>query len=162
MVRNIQQTNASNVMYTILITGDRLKADTKAEHEKLCELWYTIIYVALKEIRDQLLGTDKIFVIHGGANGIDKTSHKAAFRLGLNIHSYPALWSEYGRAAGPIRNRLMLRENPIDLVLAFHDNLKNSSGTKDMIDISLKAEKTVRHYKSDGTFIELKQLPLGV
>lgn len=149
-------------MYTVLITGDRLKADTKEEHEKLCQLWYPVIYYALYEIRERFQGIHKILVIHGGANGIDKMAHTAAYRLGLIVHSYPALWSEYGRSAGPIRNRLMMNENSVDIVLAFHDHINKSSGTKDMINVALKNHKDVRLYKSDGSWLKQDRLPLGV
>ncbi|KKN01348.1 hypothetical protein LCGC14_1128740 [marine sediment metagenome] len=39
----------------------------------------------------------------------------------------------YGKAAGPIRNKQMLDEGQPHLVLAFHDNIEESTGTKDMV-----------------------------
>jgi len=46
---------------------------------------------------------------------------------------FPAHWDEYGRAAGPIRNRQMLDKGWADAVVAFHLNLDESKGTADMV-----------------------------
>jgi hypothetical protein len=48
------------------------------------------------------------------------------------VRAFPADWNRFGPAAGPIRNRLMLDENP-DLVIAFHSDLSNSRGTADTV-----------------------------
>ena len=69
-------------------------------------------------------------IIEGGAEGADRIAWEAANRLSLDCATYLADWKKYGRAAGPIRNRVMLDQKP-DLVLAFHDNLEKSRGTKD-------------------------------
>lgn len=69
-------------------------------------------------------------VIHGACRGVDRLGASAAQDLGFAVEVFPANWNEYGRAAGPIRNRQMLDEKP-DLVLAFHDNIEESRGTKD-------------------------------
>lgn len=82
-------------------------------------------------------------VIDGQAHGADSLGHLAAVRLGLPTLRLPANWERYGRAAGPIRNRAMLREKP-DLVLAYHDWFPASKGTKDMVTISRKAGVEVR------------------
>jgi len=73
-----------------------------------------------------------IEVIHGNAAGADRLGASCAIELNIPIRSFPANWSAYGRAAGPIRNRQMLDEKP-DLVLAFHSNIEASKGTKDCI-----------------------------
>jgi hypothetical protein len=52
---------------------------------------------------------------------------------------YPAQWHKYGRAAGPIRNQQMLAEGKPDLVLAFHDDIDGSRGTKDMVNRARRA-----------------------
>jgi hypothetical protein len=69
-------------------------------------------------------------------------ARRIAEELGLEVRKYPAKWHTYGKAAGPIRNREMLKENP-ELVIAFHDDIKNSKGTKDMVTIAQKAGITV-------------------
>ena len=72
-------------------------------------------------------------IIHGTASGADLLAGEVAKEMGLIVQEYPAHWARYGRAAGPIRNRLMLDQVP-DLVLAFHDNINASKGTKDCLE----------------------------
>lgn len=73
-------------------------------------------------------------IVHGDAAGADKMCGYVAEKLGYPVHKIPANWSKFGRAAGPIRNREMLKQHPdIGLVLAFHDDIEHSKGTKDMI-----------------------------
>jgi hypothetical protein len=81
----------------------------------------------------------ELHIIEGEARGADQMAGEIA---GLmlpkeNIHKFPADWKKFNRAAGPLRNRAMLKENP-DLVLAFHDDLAESRGTKDMVNIATK------------------------
>jgi hypothetical protein len=75
-------------------------------------------------------------IIHGNARGADTIGGKIAEKLGMLVLPYPANWEKYGKAAGPIRNQQMLDSKP-DLVLAFHSDLKNSKGTKDMVQRAL-------------------------
>lgn len=88
-------------------------------------------------------------VIQGGANGADFWGKYIAERLGLEVKSFLPNWGQYGKAAGPIRNRRMLQEKP-DLVLAFHDSLKDSKGTKDMVNAARKAGVTVEIISHDS------------
>lgn len=74
------------------------------------------------------LGTE---IIHGGCRGADVIAGEEANKLNLHVKIFPADWSK-GRSAGPIRNRLMLDENP-DFVLAFHPDIKSSKGTADTV-----------------------------
>src|SRR5713226_7587092 len=84
-------------------------------------------------------------VINGAARGADRLSSYAAKSLGLGLKESPADWIKYSKAAGPIRNQQMLDEDPIDLVLAFHDeidwnDLENAKGgTADMVRKAKKA-----------------------
>jgi len=71
-------------------------------------------------------------VIHGCCRGADKTAEAIALHMGIKTHGYPANWEKHGKTAGPIRNRQMLKEHP-EIVVAFHTDLKNSKGTKDMV-----------------------------
>jgi len=54
----------------------------------------------------------------GGSRGADTLAASEAQDMGLPVISWPAAWQQYGRAAGPIRNRAMLDAGP-DLVIAF-------------------------------------------
>src|SRR5262245_33358861 len=74
-------------------------------------------------------------IVHGDARGADKMCGYVARRLGYAIDPNPAQWNQYGKAAGPIRNRAMLIKHPhIAHVLAFHADLAHSKGTKDMVE----------------------------
>jgi hypothetical protein len=110
----------------VLVTGDRRWTDYDAVWRELAKL---------------PTGT---VVVHGAARGADSLADKAARRLGFEPRAYPADWEQYGLAAGPIRNRLMLKEEhrpgePIDRVLTFHGDLPNSKGTRDMVGAARKA-----------------------
>ncbi len=82
-------------------------------------------------------------VIHGAATGADEMAGRAADALGIPVEVFPADWQKYGRAAGPIRNKQMLNEGQPDLVLAFHDDIGHSRGTKHMVTIAGEANVDV-------------------
>ena len=74
-------------------------------------------------------------IVHGACRGIDTMAGEIAVKMGFQVKEFPATgrqWKELGRAAGPIRNRLMLDTNP-SYVLAFHPDIIHSKGTKDMM-----------------------------
>src|SRR5579872_5824923 len=107
----------------ILICGDR---------------WWKrldIIYRAL-----EMIGLDNIeCIIQGECKGADKLGKKAALKLGVpedKIMGFPALWNAFGLAAGPIRNRQQYQEGKTTLVLAFHNDIGKSVGTRDMIKVA--------------------------
>jgi hypothetical protein len=72
---------------------------------------------------------------------------KAAATLGLSTRAYPADWNGFGqnrKAAGVVRNQKMLdcehtEAEPIDICIAFHDNIAASRGTRDMLNRVIKA-----------------------
>lgn len=72
-------------------------------------------------------------VIHGACRGADIIAHNLALKHGHRINDFPAEWGIYGFAAGPIRNGEMLKYGDPEFVVAFHDDLENSKGTKDMV-----------------------------
>ena len=90
-------------------------------------------------------------VIHGEAPGADEIAHRLAHNHGHIVRGYPARWDLYGDAAGPIRNQQMLdEEKPVDRVVAFHEDLANSTGTKDMITRARKAWIPVQIFNETG------------
>lgn len=102
-------------------------------------------------IERELKKLDKdTIIIQGCADGADKKCRYIARILYLKLLSskdnhdvlnnpgFPANWKRYGRAAGLIRNIQMLDEGNPDLVLAFHTNIENSKGTKNMIEQAKK------------------------
>lgn len=76
--------------------------------------------------------------IEGGAAGADTMAGDVAKVRGAALAVVDANWNYYHRAAGPVRNRWMLDMEP-DEVLAFHNYLENSKGTKDMATVAKKS-----------------------
>jgi len=101
-----------------------------------------VISKVLDEIKD-----DIDVVIDGHCLGADQFGHAWAKRNGIDSTCYPADWQTYGPAAGPIRNSQMLKEGNPDLILAFHNDIHNSVGTKDMVRKAIKAGVAVRIIK---------------
>ena len=82
-------------------------------------------------IKDRLAAYQIETIIEGEARGADKLSAEVAKGLHISVLLFPADWTKYGKAAGVIRNQQMLDEGKPNLVLAFHDDIKKSKGTKD-------------------------------
>lgn len=104
----------------ILVTGDRN--------------WDDIPRV-VEELKGYRPGT---ILIHGACRGADIICAAVGEAFGFIVKGYPADWDKYPRAAGPIRNQQMLDEEhrpeePIDLCLAFHNDIDSSRGTADML-----------------------------
>lgn len=78
-----------------------------------------------------LVGDPDLVVIEGEARGADCIARDVARRLGVPVERFPADWS-LGRRAGPIRNQAML-DSGVDLVVAFHSDIRRSRGTADMV-----------------------------
>lgn len=79
---------------------------------------------------------DDIVVIQGEAPGADQMAKSWAIWSGHDHEDYPANWTLYNKAAGPIRNRQMLASG-LDRLYAFPT--PDSVGTLDMINICDKA-----------------------
>lgn len=88
-------------------------------------------------------------LIHGAARGADTLSGLVADSLGWSVTEVPAEWRKYGRAAGRVRNIKMLDMKP-DVVLAFHNNLTESKGTKHCVANALKRGIPVYLWSADG------------
>lgn len=80
-----------------------------------------------------------ITIIEGDAKGADRMAGTYAKAWGLSLEVYPADWKTYRKAAGVIRNQQMLDEGKPDKVIAFHDDIEHSKGTKDMVSRARKA-----------------------
>lgn len=81
-------------------------------------------------IRKHILRLKPDVVIHGACRGADTIAGEEALDLEVEqIVAFPAKWSLSPKAAGPIRNSLMLKLGKPDLVLAFHNDLDASRGT---------------------------------
>lgn len=94
-----------------------------------------------------------VHIWHGAATGADTHAANSAGNVqGIYVHPYPADWKRYGKKAGPIRNRTMLKamlakasESPESIVygVAFKDDYRSRSGTRDMVLRMLKADLPV-------------------
>lgn len=73
-------------------------------------------------------------VISGGARGVDALGERYARQNKKPIVRFCADWAKHGRAAGPLRNRVMA-ENA-DALVAVWDGV--SAGTKHMIETARK------------------------
>lgn len=92
------------------------------------------------------------WIIQGGALGADQIAYDVAMLMGIQPITVNANWDKFQRAAGPIRNKEMLKigmtlakkmKFPL-LVLAFHPNLKKSKGTAHMVRIAKEAKVKVK------------------
>ena len=81
---------------------------------------------------------DGTVVIHGDARGADHLAGVVAEGLGFEVIAVPANWNKHHKAAGPIRNKKMLSMRPMT-VLAFHEDISQSKGTKHMVFIARNA-----------------------
>ena len=60
-------------------------------------------------LRQASAGRPVALLLHGGARGADRLIDHAARSLAWPVEVIPAEWGRYGRAAGPLRNGLLLR-----------------------------------------------------
>lgn len=81
----------------------------------------------------------EVVIIQGAAPGADLMAQRLAQEFELDYMGFPARWKKQKRAAGPIRNSRQLKKGLPDLTIGFHNNIRNSKGTKDMLCKSLKA-----------------------
>lgn len=68
-------------------------------------------------------------IISGNAPGADRLAEQWATENGIEVVRCPADWKKHGRAAGVIRNQLMLTQHRPTEVIAF----PGGKGTADMI-----------------------------
>lgn len=78
-------------------------------------------------------------IISGGAKGADALAERLAREHELPITVLKPDWKQYGRGAGPKRNRDIV--DSADLVIAFWDG--KSRGTRSALDYARSKRKTV-------------------
>ncbi len=79
------------------------------------------------------------------ANSPDVWAEKVAKERGLPTLIFPADWGEHGKAAGFIRNKLIVEA--ADIIVAFWD--EESRGTKHTMDLAKAAGKPVQVFTWD-------------
>ncbi len=90
-------------------------------------------------LAEKSLSNNEIEIISGHCEGADMLGELYAKKHGIVCKVFPAEWTKYGRAAGPIRNSQMIEyasESTIPIVVAFV-----SPRTKGTIDTVNKATK---------------------
>ena len=107
----------------VLVCGGRKFSDR--------ELLYKVLNIIHNGIKGGITT-----IIHGGASGADSIAGEWSVDvLKKEAEVYLANWNLHKTAAGPIRNRKMLKEGKPDIVVAF----PGGSGTSDMIKIAAAA-----------------------
>jgi hypothetical protein len=76
-------------------------------------------------------------LVHGGARGLDRMAAEVATEHGVDVKRMP-YEGRLGVAGGPVRNRRMLEEWNPQLVVAFHDCLDESRGTRGCVVMALE------------------------
>lgn len=115
--------NSSNIRSRIIICGGR----------------HFTNYSCLDTVVDQVLldldlDFDEIEIVSGHCSGADQLGETYAETNGISYSTFPAQWSIYGKAAGPIRNSEMIKyasDSEIPVVIAFIS--PNTRGTNDTV-----------------------------
>ncbi len=94
----------------------------------------------IREVRKE----NTLIILSGGCIGADLIGERYAIENGFKVERYPADWEKYGKAAGPIRNKLMAKD--ADYIICFWNG--QSCGTKSMIN----------HAKQYGKPIKVKRI----
>lgn len=84
-------------------------------------------------------------VISGGAPGVDTMAEEWARERNLTGEIHNADWRKFGKAAGPIRNRIMAEHG--EALIAIWDG--QSRGTKNMIEEAMKRGLKVYVHRID-------------
>ena len=135
--------------YRVLVCGDRDWDDVEFMYDEL----------------DKLADIANPHIIHGAARGADRIAGEWAKSRMVPVRPFPAKWydlkhplalikinkfgKEYNAMAGPIRNQQMLDEGKPDLVMAFHNDIKSSKGTADMVRRARKAGIEVKVFSNN-------------
>lgn len=104
-------------------------------------------YPNLDEVREYVMSLpDDTIVITGGARGVDQTAELAARARGLTVVVHEAEWQKYGKAAGPMRNKVVVED--CDRLVAFWDEV--TPGTKNAISQASKSGKLDKVFRCNN------------
>jgi hypothetical protein len=127
----------------VLICGDRNWNDKE-------EMWRFIAQLLTK--------VDIECIIEGECRGADRIAAAIAHDIGITVLSFPAKWDSEGKSAGVKRNQQMIEKGKPTMCLAFHNDIHNSKGTKDMMKRAVEAGIPVTLLPRNITFTNSKDL----
>lgn len=133
-------------MNTVLVCGGRdwgLNMDGSFDKELLKWSNRQIDKIIFEHFPYEYMPAVKI--ITGEARGADQCGVDYAVVNWCDYKGYPADWEKYGKAAGHIRNKQMLDEENVDLVIAF----PGGRGTANMI--KQAEERNIKVVRIDRT-----------
>lgn len=87
---------------------------------------------------------NELYLISGGAIGIDTLAEKIADRLKIEKIIFKPDWNTYGKRAAAIRNQKIV--DTADMILSFWNGIKIKSGTWMTINMAIKAGKPINIY----------------
>jgi len=128
-----KKSEKNNTTQRIAIVGSRYYRNYQYVYKKFSEI-----------LKDLEIDSKDVIIVSGGASGVDTTAKKIAKNIHsssnnlVNYKEYNADWKEYGRAAGPIRNKLIVNES--DIIIAFP--YKASRETTNTINLTKKWNST--------------------
>jgi len=112
----------------IIVTGGRDYKDAKRVQEVL-----TLFYPKT--------------IIQGGAKGADHLARMFASEFNLKCVSWPADWDQWGKAAGPRRNKEMILAHPNAIVVAF----PGGAGTENCVEFAIRQKRLVLRVEPQWT-----------
>jgi len=127
--------------FVVLITGSRDWHD------------FTMIETELRSLRER--HGVSLLIMQGSCKGADLIAESVCKKLEINYIGFPAKWMTFGSPrAGAIRNHEMLtflrQYLSLDEVLAFHENIENSRGTKNMVNLCKEAGVRIKLFNERG------------
>lgn len=100
---------------------------------------FEFVELKINEFMSDNIVTD---IVSGGATGVDNLAEEYAKKYDIPIIIFEADWKKHGKSAGPIRNKLIVRE--ADVIMAFPTD--DSKGTMNTINLAKKENKKVIIY----------------
>lgn len=117
--------------------------------ERCVKTFRNTISVVLDELQkitnDNSLDLQLIF---GDCSGVDTDAKELCIEKNINYKVYPADWKLHGKAAGPIRNKIMV--DLANVVYAFHTDITKSKGTKNTIKLAKEKGIVVKLFTKEG------------
>lgn len=127
-------------MKRVIIAGSRLPKPDSG----ITPITYEVVEHVMAGIYHS--GYEHIFydigeIVSGRASGVDSLGEQWAIKHGKAIKPFPADWNAHGKAAGPIRNRLMAQY--ADAAVVIINIAQESKGSQNMIEEMVRVNKPV-------------------